>query len=96
MDRYELLNEREENIVYIRYESDRLKLMQQRLKEINVIMRKRVTDAQNQLKVSENEAQVLNEMEGIKQAELDKREYLLKHYEEFENHKTENLGFKTD
>lgn len=54
MDKYELLNEREDNIIYIRYESDRLKYMQQRLKEINNIMRKRVKDAQTQLKVSEN------------------------------------------
>lgn len=52
--RYELLNQREENLVYIRYESDRLKFMQERLKEINMVMRKRVKDAQNMLKTSEN------------------------------------------
>lgn len=34
--------------------------MQQRLKDINILMRKRVKDAQNALKNAENEAKALN------------------------------------
>lgn len=52
--RYELLNQREQNLEYIRYETDRLKYMQERLKEINILMKKRVKDAQNKLKSSEH------------------------------------------
>jgi hypothetical protein len=62
-----LLNQREENLEYIRYETDRLKFMQERLKEINILMRKRVKDAHNKLKSSENEVKTLNEIEGIRQ-----------------------------
>jgi hypothetical protein len=43
-------------------------------------MKKRVKDTHNKLKSSENEVKMLNEIEGVKQDELDKKEYLLKHY----------------
>lgn len=36
--------------------------MQERLKEINIMMKKRVKDAQNKLKSSEHEAKTLNEI----------------------------------
>jgi hypothetical protein len=68
---------------YIRYETDRLKFMQQRLKDINIIMRKRVKDAQNALKNAENESKTMNEIEGIRQDDLDNKIYLLKQYETF-------------
>jgi hypothetical protein len=58
--------------------------MQQRLKDINIIMRKRVKDAQNSLKNAENSSKTMNELEGIRQDDLDNKIYLLKHYETFE------------
>lgn len=57
--------------------------MQQRLKDINIIMRKRVKDAQNALKNAENEAKTMNEIEGIRQDDLDNKIYLFKQYETF-------------
>jgi len=57
--------------------------MQQRLKDINIIMRKRVKDAQNALKNAENESKTMNEIEGIRQDDLDNKIYLLKQYETF-------------
>jgi hypothetical protein len=68
---------------YIKYETDRLKFMQQKLKDINIIMRKRVKDAQNALKNAENESKTMNEIEGIRQEDLDNKIYLLKQYETF-------------
>lgn len=70
--------------------------MQQRLKDINILMRKRVKDAQNALRSAENEARTMNEQEGIRQDDLDNKIYLLKHYEAFELGKSETLGYKTD
>ena len=70
--------------------------MQERLKDINILMKKRVKDAHNKLKSSEQEARTLNEIEGIRQDELDNKIYLLRHYETFELKKSENLGYKTD
>jgi hypothetical protein len=70
--------------------------MQQRLKDINILMRKRVKDAQNALKTTEEEAKALNELEGIRQDDLDNKIYLLKHYEAFEQGKSEKMGYKTD
>lgn len=58
--RYELLDQRHENLEYIRYETDRLRFMQQRLKDINILMRKRVKDAQNSLRSAENAAKTMN------------------------------------
>ena len=46
----ELLKQREENILYIRYESERLRFMQQRLRDINNLMKIRVKHAQKTLK----------------------------------------------
>lgn len=74
--------------MYIRYETDRLKFMQDRLKEINILLKKKVKDAQDHLRLSSHEANILNEIEGIRQNELDNKEYLLKHYDNFENAKT--------
>ena len=48
--RRELLKQREENILYIRYESERLRFMQQRLRDINNLMKIRVKHAQKTLK----------------------------------------------
>jgi hypothetical protein len=46
-------------------------------------MRKRVKDAQNALKNAENESKTMNEIEGIRQDDLDNKIYLLKQYETF-------------
>ena len=48
--RRELLKQREENILYIRHESERLRFMQQRLRDINNLMKIRVKHAQKTLK----------------------------------------------
>jgi hypothetical protein len=41
-------------LVYIRYETDRLRFMQDRLKEINILLKKKVKEAQEQQRVSEH------------------------------------------
>lgn len=94
--RYELLDQRHHNLEHIRYETDRLRFMQERLKDINILMRKRVKDAQNALRAAEQEAKTMNELEAIRQDDLDNKLYLLKHYETFELGKSETLGYKTD
>ena len=66
--REELLTERERNIVYIRFETDRLRYMEERLREINVNLKMRVKDAQNKLRKTESEAKNLNDLESIRQA----------------------------
>lgn len=70
--------------------------MQENLKEINVNLKMRVKDAQNQVKKSQTEAKTLNEIASIRQAQLDNKEYLLKNYDVFEYHKSENMVYKTD
>ena len=60
--REELLTERERNIVYIRFETDRLRYMEERLREINVNLKMRVKDAQNKLRKTESEAKNLNDL----------------------------------
>lgn len=53
-NREELLTQREQNIVYIRFETDRLRYMEERLREINVNLKMRVKDAQNKLRKTES------------------------------------------
>ena len=48
------------------------------------------------MRKSEAETKNMNEIEGIRQAELDEKEYLLKHYDEFEFHKSEKMNYKTE
>lgn len=45
-EKSELLRQTEENLMYARFEWDRLKHMQQRLKEITLVMKKRVKKGQ--------------------------------------------------
>lgn len=59
-------------------------------------MKKRVKDAQEELRVSEHSAKTLNDIEAVRQDELDNKIYLLRNYQEFQTQKSENLGYKTD
>ena len=92
----ELLKQREENIVYIRYESDRLKFMQQRLRDINNLMKIRVKLAQKTLKSAETEAKILNDKESMSQEELNNKLYLQRQYENFETGKSVFVEGQTD